>query len=777
MAMIESWFNQDLKEPVKVRYLGGNVFSADNAGNLIGVNVFSDGHPATLGGSVAASVIRADGATVAVPGALSGNQATVVLNQSCYAVPGPISIVIKITQSGAVTTICAIVANVYRSSTDSVVDPGTIIPSIDTLIAEIEAAVASIPADYSDLWTSLAPAYSNSSTYKVGKYVTYNGGLYRCITAITSAESWTAAHWASAKLGPDIAELRNDLAIGLDREFGIFRSSNISYTVEANTSSFNRWLFEVSLSPGDYEISCIQDVTLASASRNRFYYEFNGSNTYEPSDMLSAGLHTWKFTISTAGTYKFAIWVATPSADVTISDFVLVRYSLPEIVQMTSILNSIKNLHRNVCFVDNAVPTFEKSGNSIVVTFPADKSVSVTYTKNDGTNRSNYYFTNSQQSITVPSDGILVYDIKSTQFVVVGDNGSFADKDAVICFMNYKGEMYGQWKRYTFQSEIDALKNALPNALPAYYDSYLPGKIDAINTNLMEAPQGDSFVFISDIHISGNAMNSPGLIKNIIDKTSIDKIILNGDYIQQESTKALALRRINDVVSRYKFANAQTFIVEGNHEYNTNGTITPAPELTWQELYYPIIKDIENKVVRQSNGLGYYWLNEAQKIKYMVATYNEASGMDFASCKFIIQNLTNTPAGYTIVFMNHGGINTNGTYQSGMDQIIAALDAVRNKTTYTFDGVTYDFTDATYTAACVIVGHQHQDYSATSASGMPLIVVTTDAFLYDESQTTRTEGTTSEQAFDVFTINTVAKTIKAVRIGAGSNRSFSYGGV
>lgn len=151
MALIETWFNQDLKEPVKVRYLDGNVFSADNAGNLIGVNVFSDGEPATLSGSVSASVIRADGATVPVPGALSGNIATVVLPQACYAMPGPISIVIKITTGGAVTTICAVVANVYQSSTDEIVDPGTIIPSIQDLIDAINEAIGSIPVDYSEL--------------------------------------------------------------------------------------------------------------------------------------------------------------------------------------------------------------------------------------------------------------------------------------------------------------------------------------------------------------------------------------------------------------------------------------------------------------------------------------------------------------------------------------------------------------------------------------------------------------------------------------------------
>lgn len=200
MAKIETWFNQDLKEAVKVRYLDGNVFSADNAGNIVGVNVFDDGSPASLSGSVSASVIRADGATVAVSGTLSGNKASVVLPQAAYAIPGLISIVIKLTSGTDITSLCAVVGNVYMSTTDSVVDPGTIIPSVETLIAEIEAAVATIPADYSDLWTSLAPAFSTSVAYSAGDYVTYDGHLYR-FTDYHAAGSWESNKAVTVTLG------------------------------------------------------------------------------------------------------------------------------------------------------------------------------------------------------------------------------------------------------------------------------------------------------------------------------------------------------------------------------------------------------------------------------------------------------------------------------------------------------------------------------------------------------------------------------------------------
>lgn len=56
-----------------------------------------------------------------------------------------------------------------------------------------------------------AAAYSSSATYAVGDYVFHNGVLYRCISAISTAEAWTAAHWTAAVLGDDIGDLKNAL--------------------------------------------------------------------------------------------------------------------------------------------------------------------------------------------------------------------------------------------------------------------------------------------------------------------------------------------------------------------------------------------------------------------------------------------------------------------------------------------------------------------------------------------------------------------------------------
>ena len=270
MATITSDFRCDLNEPVKVRYLGGNMFSLDNGGNTLNVYCYIGDEPAELGGSVTANVIRADGSTVAVSGAISGNKAYVILPQAAYAVPGLVQIIIKVTQNTTVTTIAAVVANVYESTTDTVVDPGTIIPSVAALVEAIEDAVAEIPAGYN---ACFAPAYSTSSTYDLGQYVTYNGYLYRCTTAITSSESWTAAHWTQVALANDVSALKSafEAYSGFEKiqmTSGAYIKTNIAAGETVTTTPVSNSSTEyaiMSCSPGDVFLITARGTTAGTA--------------------------------------------------------------------------------------------------------------------------------------------------------------------------------------------------------------------------------------------------------------------------------------------------------------------------------------------------------------------------------------------------------------------------------------------------------------------------------------------------------------------------------
>ena len=54
---------------------------------------------------------------------------------------------------------------------------------------------------------NVADEYSSSSTYDVGDLCVYNGILYECTTAITTAEAWDSDHWEQVNLGDIIADM------------------------------------------------------------------------------------------------------------------------------------------------------------------------------------------------------------------------------------------------------------------------------------------------------------------------------------------------------------------------------------------------------------------------------------------------------------------------------------------------------------------------------------------------------------------------------------------
>ena len=61
-------------------------------------------------------------------------------------------------------------------------------------------------ADKSDL-DLIAPEYDDSIGYAIGDLVTYQGKLYKCTTAITTAESWDSTHWTETDLDSDVVKL------------------------------------------------------------------------------------------------------------------------------------------------------------------------------------------------------------------------------------------------------------------------------------------------------------------------------------------------------------------------------------------------------------------------------------------------------------------------------------------------------------------------------------------------------------------------------------------
>ena len=206
MAVIETWFEQDLQKPVKVRYIDGNLFSHNGNGNRIGVIVTNNGDPVTLTGTVSGYAVLADGTTVPCTGSRSGNKASILVPAAAYS-PGSILISIFLTDGSTVTTLAALSSSVIMARTGNQIDPGSVVTDWTNTI---NAAMQSVETAAANLGNIIATPYANLTfPVPLGKYTIYNNGLYRCISPIASSEEWTAAHWTNVKLGDDVAELKN----------------------------------------------------------------------------------------------------------------------------------------------------------------------------------------------------------------------------------------------------------------------------------------------------------------------------------------------------------------------------------------------------------------------------------------------------------------------------------------------------------------------------------------------------------------------------------------
>ena len=82
---------------------------------------------------------------------------------------------------------------------------------------------------------NIASDYSSSNTYTVGEVVLYNYDLYRCTTAITTAEPWNPSHWEVISVASGFVNLTGTQTISGAKTFSSVIASSVS---TANTSAF-----------------------------------------------------------------------------------------------------------------------------------------------------------------------------------------------------------------------------------------------------------------------------------------------------------------------------------------------------------------------------------------------------------------------------------------------------------------------------------------------------------------------------------------------------------
>lgn len=297
--------------------------------------------------------------------------------------------------------------------------------------------------------------------------------------------------------------------------------------------------------------------------------------------------------------------------------------------------------------------------------------------------------------------------------------------------------------------------------IPDYWQTHLNSTIfPSIHQHQLEVGnQGVYFLFFTDQH---NQMKCGNLINKVFQELNGDLIVNGGDIINGSSSKSTEIDNIRNLMNA--IPNQKQYVVRGNHDDNSNfGGSTSSDKISDSEFYGLCLKDVEKDIVSNKE-LYYYFDNENQKVRYIILDTGapDDAVITDEQIGWMVARITELSNDWTAVIFAHQVYTTLNQIDASGTKITNALNALT-------EGAT---------VACVISGHTHHDQYYVADGGYP-IIITTALNAYQESKTqgtplTRTWGTISEFAFDLFFINTKDRTINVVRVGAGSDRYFTY---
>lgn len=306
----------------------------------------------------------------------------------------------------------------------------------------------------------------------------------------------------------------------------------------------------------------------------------------------------------------------------------------------------------------------------------------------------------------------------------------------------------------------------IDNIVPDYWVANIDSKIEIAKQKMRTVGgNGDSFVFVTDVHVPNNQLHSPALIKRIIDKTPIRKVICGGDILTSHSGVNKAMWVIDTWMNRLGDVNPVT--IRGNHDTNYQGSVT----VTDAMFYADVAKYAENSC-NTTGKLYYYCDNPSAKIRYIFLDTGDASTITINTTQlnWMKDSITSLDTGWMALIVTHLFFEPSQSEQNL--SLSTTGTAIKNA----IDDI---YSTAGSKLIGVLCGHCHRDFSMTMDNGWKAISTTCDAggaqaTLWDLDNPTRTPGTTLEQAFDIVTIDTTNRRIYMTRVGAGADREYTY---
>lgn len=352
--------------------------------------------------------------------------------------------------------------------------------------------------------------------------------------------------------------------------------------------------------------------------------------------------------------------------------------------------------------------------------------------------------------------------------------------------------------------------------IPEYWHEHLQEKIDRI-TSLKKDLKEDCFQFgfISDIHWIDNNLHSAALLKKVLTDCDIPYYFDAGDIVSGYGfcEKESNLYEIEAVRKLFSDIEEKRLLAEGNHDSAYSTLEEPycyAQDIPFKEFnehyfaflykykdrnfgpdgryYYVDIKDKKTRLIV----LNTHDIPDDSLMENGIPVYHKfrerGSGIMAEQLNWFSHTALDVPSSdWTVVLCTHESPAEYGFDEiSNFELINGILNAFKNHTKYSGKTeysehlahynakITVDYTNKGGNFAVWVSGHSHSDKYVTINDVLSVTTLNDSMHNSKNSPFLHIKTTTTEQAFDIFTIDFKNHKIYSTRIGCGEDRVFEY---
>ena len=318
--------------------------------------------------------------------------------------------------------------------------------------------------------------------------------------------------------------------------------------------------------------------------------------------------------------------------------------------------------------------------------------------------------------------------------------------------------------------DVESKVSTIYPKIQTYPETYdYDTKSEAFDALFNGSGASDAFIFFTDPHLLSEGeksafydrfMNYTGVIGGFFKRLATSFAVCAGDWLEWNDTPNLALYKLNLMTGRMReLFGDHYYPVIGNHDTNEQGTevsgVKTLSDSTLRNVMFPYQSAMYYSF--KSENARYYVLNTGTDQNTAMSF-----GDRWTQIAWLAEQLAENDDAHGGIFMH---ILWNTVEATGIatfaDNVQELIGAYNGHTTITLNSVTYDFTNCTGKIGFILGGHIHKDQSDTTNYSVPVIA------------TINTQNNANYPSFDLVLVDWTANTMNMVRVGSGSNQTFT----